>query len=211
MAEKKKAAAPNTPAAQERRDQIVKAAVKVINEAGLTGFSLPAVAAEVGISHVAVLHYMGSKKDLLLEVIKRAYDKQPGEVEFLQAYRPGGSREGERPLIPQYARMIVEANVARRELVLLFHTLNVDACLPGSVTHEYFLERTHDALDKDGVELPWLVPEGVDVKTAFSCTWAAIYGLEGRWLAAPDEIDLLAEWTRFEDFLFPLPQWEGFR
>lgn len=211
MAEKKKAAVPNTPAAQERRDQIVKAAVKVINEAGLAGFSLPAVAAEVGISHVAVLHYMGSKKDLLLEVIKHAYDKQPGEVEFLQAYRPGGSREGERPRIPEYARLIVEANAQRRELVLLFHTLDVDSCLPGSVTHEYFVERTRDALDKDSVELAWLVPEGVDAKTAFACTWAAIFGLEERWLASDGELDLLAEWTRFEDFLYPLPQWEGFR
>ncbi len=205
------AAATRTPAAQERMDQIVTAAVKVINESGLAGFSLSAVAAEVGISHVGVLHYVGSKKGLLLEVVKHAYDQNQAQTEFLDSFKPGGSREGEQPRIPEYARLIVESNANRREFVLLFHTLNTDSYLPGSVMHEYFAERTRNALDRDGVELAWAVPEGVDASTVFSCTWAAMYGLEGRWLARPDEVDLLAEWTQFENFLFPLPQWEGFR
>ncbi len=207
----KPAAAPRTEAAQERMDQIVQAAVKVINESGLAGFSLPAVAAEVGISHVGVLHYVGSKKGLLLEVIKHVYDENQPQNEYLDSFRPGGSRAGEQPRIPEYTRLVVGANADQRELVLLFHTLNTDSYLPGSVTHEYFVERTRNALDHDGVELPWAVPEGVDTATAFSCAWAAMYGLEGRWLARPDEVDLVAEWARFEDFLFPLPQWEGYR
>ena len=144
--------AARTAAAQERLDQIVSAAVKVINESGLTGFSLPAVAAEVGISHVGVLHYVGSKNGLLLEVVKRAYDKAERQTGYVASFRPGGAREGERPNLPEYCRIVVEENSARRELVLLFHTL-----------------------------------------------------------ARPDEVDLLAEWARFEDLLFPLPQWEGRR
>ena len=62
-----------------------------------------------------------------------------------------------------------------------------------------------------GEHIPWSVPEGVDVKLSLSVAMAAMYGLEGRWLARPDEIDYEAEWARFEDVLFPLPLWEGYR
>ena len=40
---------------------------------------------------------------------------------------------------------------------------------------------------------------------------AATYDLEGHWPARPDEIDYEAEWARFEDILFPLSQWKGYR
>ncbi|MDO4848456.1 MAG: TetR/AcrR family transcriptional regulator [Coriobacteriia bacterium] len=199
-----------TAAAQERLDQIVSAAVKVINESGLTGFSLPAVAAEVGISHVGVLHYVGSKNGLLLEVVKRVYDKAERQTGYVASFRPGGSREGERPNLPEYCRIVIEENNDRPELVLLFHTLNNDSHLPESPLHDYFADRTRNMLDRDE-ELRWDVPEGVDAAVAYSCALAAMYGLEGRWLSRPDEVDLLAEWARFEDFLFPLPQWEGCR
>ena len=202
--------AARTAAAQERLDQIVSAAVKVINESGLTGFSLPAVAAEVGISHVGVLHYVGSKNGLLLEVVKRAYDKAERQTGYVASFRPGGAREGERPSLPEYCRIVVEENSARRELVLLFHTLNTDSYLPDSPVHEFFADRTRHMLGRDE-ELRWDVPEGVNAADAYSCALAAMYGLEGRWLARPDEVDLLAEWARFEDLLFPLPQWEGRR
>ena len=202
--------AARTAAAQERLDQIVSAAVKVINESGLTGFSLPAVAAEVGISHVGVLHYVGSKNGLLLEVVKRAYDKAERQTGYVASFRPGGTREGERPNLPEYCRIVVEENSGRRELVLLFHTLNTDSFLPDSPLHEFFAERTRLMLGRDEV-LRWDVPEGVNPADACSCALAAMYGLEGRWLARPDEVDLLAEWARFEDLLFPLPQWEGRR
>ena len=50
-----------------------------------------------------------------------------------------------------------------------------------------------------------------DAQLALSVALVAMYGLEGRWLARPDEIDYEAEWARFEDVLFPLPLWEGYR
>ena len=201
---------PRTAAGRERLEQIVQAAVKVINESGLAGFSLPAVAAEVGISHVGVLHYVGNKNALLLEVVKRVYDQTPRQNAFVDSYRAGGEHEGERPNLAEYCRIIVEENSGRRPLVLLFHTLNSDSYLPDSPLHEYFADRTRHMLGSDE-ELNWNVPEGIDGDAAHSCALATMYGLEGRWLARPDEVDLVAEWARFEDFLFPLPLWEGYR
>ncbi len=39
---------------------------------------------------------------------------------------------------------------------------------------------------------------------------SAMEGLELRWLGEPG-IDLLQAWAAYEDILFPLPHWEGFR
>ncbi len=210
QAAKTKAPVARTAAAQERLDQIVSAAVKVINESGLAGLSLPAVAAEVGISHVGVLHYVGSKRGLLEEVVKRAYDKAERQTGYVASFLPGGAREGEKPSLPEYCRILIEENSGRRELVLLFHTLNTESYLPDSPLHEYFTERTRHMLDRND-ELKWDVPEGVNASDAHSCALATIYGLEGRWLERPDEVDLVKEWSRFENLLFPLPLWEGRR
>ncbi len=93
---------------------------------------------------------------------------------------------------------------------MLFHTLNTESYLPDSPLHEYFTERTRPMLDRND-ELKWDVPEGVNASDAYSCALATIYGLEGRWLKRPGEVDLVEEWSRFEKLLFPLPLWEGRR
>ena len=61
------AAKKRSAAAQERLDQIVSAAVRLINARGFNGMSLQAVADEVGITQAGVLHYVGSKHGLLVE------------------------------------------------------------------------------------------------------------------------------------------------
>ena len=46
---------------------------------------------------------------------------------------------------------------------------------------------------------------------AYQLANAAMYGLEGRWLADPEGVDYLGEWKRYEAYLFPSPQWDGYR
>ena len=60
--------------ADERRDQIVKAAVKVIAVKGFWGMSLQDVADQVGITEAALYHYINSKNDLFSMVMEQAYD-----------------------------------------------------------------------------------------------------------------------------------------
>lgn len=197
-------------AAQERRAQIIAAAVEVINQRGANGMSLQTVANKVGITQAGVLHYMGSKNGLLFEVVQHYYDRSSSAEDYLSLFEEGGALYGQQPKIPEYCRLIVAENAGQPEMVRLFQTLNTEAMSPESPLHDYFAERSRgisDPIEDQG----WLVPAGVDARVTFSVAMAAIYGLEGRWLARPDDIDYQAEWARFEDVLFPLPTWEGYR
>lgn len=197
-------------AAQERLDQIVQAAVRLINERGYTGMSLQAVADAVGISQPGVLHYVGSKHGLLLEVIRHYYDHCSSADDYVSLFEPGGALEGQQPKIPEYCRLVVAENNNQPELVMLFQTLNTEGMSTASSMHDYFNERSKNITDPEQA-IAWSVPEGVNAHDTLSCAMAAMYGLEGRWVARPDEIDYPAEWAKFEDVLFPLPLWEGYR
>lgn len=197
-------------AAQERLEQIVLAAVKIINARGYNGMSLQAVADEVGITQAGVLHYVGNKQGLLMEVIQHYYRRSSSTQDYLTLFAPGGALEGQKPKIPEYLRLIVAENANQPELVMLFQTLNTEAMSPESPMHEYFNDYSRTATHPS--EVPsWLVPEGVDADETLSCALAAMYGLEGRWLARPDEVDYKTEWAKFEDVLFPLPLWKDYR
>lgn len=199
-----------TAAAQERLNQIVAAAVHQINDYGVNGMSLQAVADEVGITQAGVLHYVGNKHGLLVEVIQHYYDRSSNCDDYLSLFKAGGAFEGQPPKIPEYCRLLVAENSNQPELVMLFQTLNTEAMSAASPLHEYFNKRSRDVVrPREGIE--WKVPAGIDAEDALSCAMAAMYGLEGRWVARPDEIDYPAEWARFEDVLFPLPLWEGCR
>lgn len=197
-------------AARERLEQIVLAAVKIINARGYNGMSLQAVANEVGITQAGVLHYVGNKQGLLLEVIQHYYKQSSDTDDYLTLFAPGGAFEGQKPKIPEYLRLIVAENANQPELVMLFQTLNTEAMSPESPMHEYFNNYSREATHPSGAPA-WSVPNGVDAEETLSCALAAMYGLEGRWLARPDEIDYKAEWAKFEDVLFPLPMWENYR
>lgn len=197
-------------AAQERLEQIVLAAVKIINARGYNGMSLQAVADEVGITQAGVLHYVGNKQGLLMEVIQHYYRRSSSTQDYLTLFAPGGALDGQKPKIPEYLRLIVAENANQPELVMLFQTLNTEAMSPESPMHEYFNDYSRTATHPS--EVPsWLVPEGVDADETLSCALAAMYGLEGRWLARPDEVDYKTEWAKFEDVLFPLPLWKDYR
>lgn len=203
-------ARPRTAAAQARLDQIASAAVQIVNERGMTGLTLQAVAQRVGITQAGVIHYVGDKHGLLIEIIKHYYDRSSQAHDYIKLFEPGGVFEGGRPRIPEYCRLIVAENAHQPELVMLFQALNTESMSQDSPTHDYFAERSKSISESHDVTA-WHVPDGVDGALAFSVAMAAMYGLEGRWLARPDEIDYEREWARFEDILFPLPLWEGYR
>ena len=53
----------------ERREQILQAAVAVAGQEGVEGLTVRAVAAEAGVSHALVLFYFGRKERLVLELL----------------------------------------------------------------------------------------------------------------------------------------------
>lgn len=205
------AGAKGTPrmSAEDRLEQILDVAVRLIGEKGYNGFSLQDVASEIGVSQTAVIHRILNKQNLLMLVLQRYYDHTGAANQYLAQFKPGGPREGDRPRIPEMMRVTVEQNSKQPELVRLFEMLNTESMYPGHPAHDYFVRRTQDISD-GYYSTDWLVPDGVDGHLVYMLAYAAMYGLEGRWLANP-EIDYPAEWQRYADYLFPSPVWDGYR
>lgn len=68
------APAPNRPRSYAkgvaRRQEILDRAIEVFADKGAEGTSLRAIAEKIGVSHAALLHYFGSREELLVEVLR---------------------------------------------------------------------------------------------------------------------------------------------
>ena len=53
-----------------RRQEILDHAIEVFADKGAEGTSLRAIAEKIGVSHAAILHYFGSREELLVEVLR---------------------------------------------------------------------------------------------------------------------------------------------
>ena len=195
---------------EERFEQIVDVAVRLIGEKGYYGMSLQDVANEIGVSQTAVIHRVKSKQGLLIAVIERHYDKFDAVDRYLSLFEPGGAREGGRPRVPEALRRVVEQNSRQPEMVKVFEMLNTEAMSPVHPAYAYFAERP-ERMARQFREHEWAVPDGVDAEFVYMLANAAMYGLEGRWLANPERIDFVAEWDRYADYLFPSPLWDDYR
>ncbi|MDG4865269.1 TetR/AcrR family transcriptional regulator, partial [Streptomyces sp. T-3] len=70
----KKAAAPGTDG--DRRAQLVNAAVDHAEAHGIADLSLRALGAAIGTSHRMLIHYFGSKEQLLVEIVRTSEQRQ---------------------------------------------------------------------------------------------------------------------------------------
>lgn len=74
----------------ERREQILEVAQRLLAEQRLEEVSNAEIAREAGVSRALVNHYFGSKRELRLEVVRRMMDVPPVPV---PEYVPGASVE----------------------------------------------------------------------------------------------------------------------
>lgn len=111
----KKKAVSKRMSAEERLNQIIDVAVRLIGQKGYHGLSLQDIASEIGVTQTAVIHRVKSKHNLLVLVVERYYDMSGAETEYLGHFRAGGDRAGERPHIPSALRAVVEQNVRQPE------------------------------------------------------------------------------------------------
>ncbi|MGE0682363.1 MAG: TetR/AcrR family transcriptional regulator [Candidatus Binatia bacterium] len=68
-------------AVESTRERILSAATQLFAESGFTGASMPAIAAQSGITAGAIYRHFASKAELLLEVVKRAQEVLPFSFE----------------------------------------------------------------------------------------------------------------------------------
>jgi AcrR family transcriptional regulator len=87
--------------AEEARKEILDAAERRLSELGPDGIRLQQIAADVGISHPAVLHHFGSRESLIGAVVRRAFSNlQSDLIQSIAQAQPGG----EAPMISAIQR-----------------------------------------------------------------------------------------------------------
>jgi AcrR family transcriptional regulator len=177
---------------EQRRAEILSAALEVFAERGYRAASLAAVAEKVGLTQQGLLHYFPSKDALLIEVL-RLRDKI--DQQTFTADRDG----------LQIMEKLVTHNATLPGLVQSFTVLSADSVTENHPAKPYFTERyrsvrgllTQAIRQEFGDELPG----GLSHEQAAILLIAIMDGLQLQWLLDPDEVEMPAVFHAFTALL----------
>ncbi|MGW5648171.1 TetR/AcrR family transcriptional regulator [Saccharopolyspora sp. NPDC003752] len=180
---------------EQRRAQIIEAAVAVFGQQGYRQGSLKTVADEVGLTIQGLLHYFPTKEELLLAALEHRNGLMQRALEE-EALTDGGLAA---------CRSILRRNLENPGFMRLFVTLSAEATDPDHPAHEYFIRRykTVHARFAQHVRADaakGLLVEDVDPDAAAAKLIALMDGLQLQFLFRP-EMDLL---DAFEQAIAPL-------
>ncbi|MFD9400205.1 TetR/AcrR family transcriptional regulator [Streptomyces sp. NPDC060011] len=172
---------------EERRAEIVRAALEVIAERGYRGASLAAVAERVGLTQQGLLHHFPTKEALLVAVLKERdqWDAVPDS-----AWRS------------DLLVSLVEYNAMRPGIIQTFSALLGESVTEGHPAREFFTRR-YTAVRANMVavlraEYGERLPSGLTPERAAPLLVAVMDGLQYQWLLDPESVDMPAA---FRDFL----------
>jgi AcrR family transcriptional regulator len=89
---------------EEKRDAVLRAAVRMFNARGFHATSLDDVAASLGISKPTIYHYLGNKEQVLIECVTRGLEPLRLAAGAVQ-HEPGTGLERLRRFLLHYARI----------------------------------------------------------------------------------------------------------
>jgi AcrR family transcriptional regulator len=176
----------------QRRDEILRAALRTFGSKGYHNGSLAEVADQVGITHAGVLHHFGSKEQLLIEALEF---RDRVDVEHLEGQHiPGGID------LFRHLQLTARHNAERRGIVQAYSVLTGEAVTEGHPASDWVRNRftvlrgeitaalRAVVLDDAGDE-PAEVDEALLARAA-SAIIAVMDGLQNQWLLDPDAVDL---------------------
>ncbi|MEU9335723.1 helix-turn-helix domain-containing protein [Streptomyces sp. NPDC048290] len=172
---------------EERRAEIVRAALEVIAERGYRGASLAAVAERVGLTQQGLLHYFPTKDALLVAVLKERdqWDALPDSrwrMDLLTA--------------------LVEYNAMRPGIIQTFSALLGESVTEGHPARAYFTgryTRVRAAMAAAlRAEYGDRLPNGLTPERTAPLLVAVMDGLQYQWLLDPESVDMPGA---FRDFL----------
>jgi AcrR family transcriptional regulator len=161
----------------ERRARILRAALELFARTGDRGFSLQELADQVGLTQQGLMHYFGSREELLLAVL-RERDRLDVEV----------SRDIRRP--GEGLAQAVRQNMDEPGLVRLFTSLSAAATDPGHHAHGHFADRYRELAGLIAEKLAEQQREGTiradaPAEHMARLLLAAADGLQIQWLLDP--------------------------
>ncbi|GGN56627.1 TetR family transcriptional regulator [Streptomyces albiflavescens] len=172
---------------EERRAEIVRAALEVIAERGYRGASLASVAERVGLTQQGLLHYFPTKDALLVAVLEERdqWDAVPDtqwRVDLLAS--------------------LVEYNAMRPGIIQTFSALLGESVTEGHPAREYFTERYARVRASMATvlraEYGERLPNGLTPERTAPLLVAVMDGLQYQWLLDPESVDMPGA---FRDFL----------
>lgn len=177
-----------------RRQEILDHAIEVFAAKGAEGTSLRAIAEKIGVSHAALLHYFGSREELLVEVLREGERRH--------------SDPRDRGQVVGTMVRAAERNVTIPGFVSLYTSLLAGSLEAGKrVSREHFQAR----FDRLRAELASSIElgqregryrRGVDPQAMAALVIAASDGLQTQWLLEP-EVDIAKSLTLLEKILEP--------
>ncbi|GHI08030.1 TetR family transcriptional regulator [Streptomyces cellostaticus] len=172
---------------EERRAEIVGAALEVIAERGYRGASLAAVAERVGLTQQGLLHYFPTKDALLVAVLQERdrWDAVPDtrwRIDLLAS--------------------LVEYNAMRPAIIQTFSALLGESVTEGHPARAYFTERYAQVRENMTAvlraEYGDRLPNGLTPERTAPLLIAVMDGLQYQWLLDPESVDMPGA---FRDFL----------
>ena len=177
-----------------RRQEILDHAIEVFADKGAEGTSLRAIAEKIGVSHAALLHYFGSREELLVEVLREG-ERRHGDPRDKEEVVGTMVRAAERNVtIPGFVSLYTS---------MLAGSLEADK----EVSREYFATR-FARIRARLVELISIGQDegrfrrGVDPEAMAALVIAASDGLQIQWLLEPD-VDIAKSLELLERILEP--------
>ncbi|MCX5407408.1 TetR/AcrR family transcriptional regulator [Streptomyces sp. NBC_00335] len=180
---------------EERRVEIVRAALEVIAERGYRGAALGTVAERVGLTQQGLLHYFPSKEALLVAVLEERdrWDTGGGTRALADAWRP------------DLLASLVEYNAMRPGIVQTFSALLGESVTDGHPAREFFAERYAQVraamADVLRAEYGDRLPSGLTPEQAAPLLAAVMDGLQYQWLLAPESVDMPGTFRAFLDLI----------
>jgi AcrR family transcriptional regulator len=178
---------------EERREQILDEAARLIAQKGYYGFIVRECAERCGLTEPGLLHHFGSKEKLLIAVLEK---RDRVDAEYI-ASKTGWLPDGERPLardqVLDLLRTVVAYNSTKPELARLYVILKAEALNATHPAYDYFMARQAAVLARFE---EMLEPHVSDPAAIALDLVALMQGLEQEWLRMDQAFDLVAAWDR---------------
>ncbi|MFE2167501.1 TetR/AcrR family transcriptional regulator [Streptomyces sp. NPDC059447] len=176
---------------EERREEIVLAALEVIAERGYRGAALATVAERVGLTQQGLLHYFPTKEALLVAVLEERDRWDTG----------GGSRVSADSWRLDLLDSLVEYNAMRPGIVQTFSALLGESVTEEHPARAFFTER-YEQVRREMASLLHRefgdrLPSGLTPEEAAPLLTAVMDGLQYQWLLAPESVDMPAAFRSF--------------
>ncbi len=177
-----------------RRQEILDRAIEVFIDKGAEGTSLRAIAEKIGVSHAALLHYFGSREELLVAVLSEAMTRRADPV---------AQREVVGSMVSAAERNVVVPGYVALYTMLLAGSLEADKKHSREVFSTRFaaLRARLARLIREGQEAG-TIRAGVDPLAMAALVIAASDGLQTQWLL-DDTVDIADSLRLLERILEP--------